>query len=211
VSWWADCDLAAAFDVSDAAAQGLGQVGPHATAAAARWGVPLPWLLAIGYTESKFQPRAVSSAGARGPFQFMPATWQVASARAGYPAAQPEEWEASAHAAAWLLSALHRQFGDYTLAAAAYNAGAGSVLRAGRKVPAIPQTQRYVAAVARRWPQFQRGLATCGGAVGPVPPPPVPPTPPRPTPPPTPRPASASWPLAGALFLALVGLVTWRA
>jgi len=90
--------------------------------------------------ESNFNPFAVSPAGASGIAQFMPAT------AASYGLDDPFDAEAAIDAQAHLMSDLMRQFGETSLALAAYNAGPAPVA-ACSCVPAIPETQAYVARI----------------------------------------------------------------
>ena len=83
----------------------------------------LVWLAEV---ESGFDARAQSPAGAAGMFQLMPAT----AKRFGLslrPRDQRHEPEVAAAAAAKYLHELYQQFGDWRLAVAAYNCGAGAV------------------------------------------------------------------------------------
>jgi soluble lytic murein transglycosylase-like protein len=108
--------------------------------AAARWNVSAGLLAAQLMAESNFNPFAVSSAGAQGIAQFMPAT--AASYGLRDPFDAPRAIDAQAH----LMSDLLRQFGSVALALAAYNAGRGPVA-ACHCVPDIPETQAYVARI----------------------------------------------------------------
>jgi membrane-bound lytic murein transglycosylase D len=85
-----------------------------------------PQLVWLAEVESGFDARAQSPAGAGGMFQLMPAT----AKRFGlslWPRDQRHEPEAAADAAARYLHDLYQQFGDWRLAVAAYNCGAGAV------------------------------------------------------------------------------------
>lgn len=116
---------------------------PMFDAAGARWNVDPALLAAVAQTESGFDPQAVSSAGARGLMQFMPATavemgvdpWDPASAIDG--------------AARYLRTSLD-QFGSVELAIASYNAGRGAVSRYDG-IPPYPETQHYVQKVLAAW------------------------------------------------------------
>lgn len=115
-------------------------------------GIP-PQLAWIAEVESAFDPEAGSPAGARGLFQFMPAT----AARFGLEVDDTDERtvpEKCARAAARYLGRLHQRFGSWALALAAYNAGENRVDRLLRKHKALtfeeiaaylpPETQLYV-------------------------------------------------------------------
>jgi hypothetical protein len=105
--------------------------------AATRWNVPAGLLAAQLMAESGFNPLAVSPAGASGIAQFMPAT------AAAYGLKDPFDASQAIDAQAHLMSDLLRQFGQVSLALAAYNAGPAPV-SACRCVPPYPETQAYV-------------------------------------------------------------------
>ncbi len=91
--------------------------------AARRYGLPLPYLLAVARGESFFDPNAVSSKGAIGLMQIMPATagdYGVKKEQLFDPA---ENIDTGAH----LLSDLNTRLDDPYLALAAYYCGQGGV------------------------------------------------------------------------------------
>ena len=89
--------------------------------------------------ESGFNPNAVSSAGAEGIAQFMPAT-------AAGMGVDPYDPTSAINGAAQMLGSYTRQFGSYADALAAYNAGSSAVERYGG-IPPYAETQAYVPAV----------------------------------------------------------------
>jgi soluble lytic murein transglycosylase-like protein len=111
---------------------------PAIARAAQRWSVSGALLAAQLYEESHFNPFARSAAGALGIAQFMPAT------AAGYGLADPFDADRAIDAQAHLMRDLLRTFASVPLALAAYNAGPAAVRTCGC-VPAIPETQSYVA------------------------------------------------------------------
>jgi Transglycosylase SLT domain/D-alanyl-D-alanine carboxypeptidase len=106
---------------------------------AARWNVSPGLLAAQLMAESGFNPRAVSSAGALGIAQFMPATASSYGLRDAF------DPVASIDAQAHLMSDLLRRFRSVPLALAAYNAGAGAV-GACSCIP-YTETRAYVARI----------------------------------------------------------------
>jgi hypothetical protein len=111
---------------------------PAISRAAQRWSVSGALLAAQIYVESHFNPFARSPVGAQGIAQFMPGT------AAAYGLADPFDAERAIDAQAHLMRDLLRSFGAVPLALAAYNAGSARVHDCGC-VPAIPETQAYVA------------------------------------------------------------------
>ncbi|MBI1944355.1 MAG: lytic transglycosylase domain-containing protein [Deltaproteobacteria bacterium] len=101
-------------------------------AATAKAGVPSSFAYAIMRTESGFDPRAVSVAGAQGVIQLLPSAARGAAALAGRPASDAErifEPAVALDLGAALLGTERREFGSLLLAAAAYNGGAPNVAR----------------------------------------------------------------------------------
>lgn len=94
--------------------------------AAEKYGVPESLLKAIAKAESNFNPRDVSSSGAMGIMQLMPDTAR------GLGVDDPFDPEQNIMGGAKCIAQKLKEFnGDVKLALAAYNAGSGSVRRAG--------------------------------------------------------------------------------
>jgi soluble lytic murein transglycosylase-like protein len=94
-------------------------------------------------TESNFNPKAGSPAGAQGLMQFMPATARSYGIDPWDPA------QAIDGAARYVAGSLSQFGGDVAKAVAAYNAGPGAVQRHGG-VPPFAETQNYVRLVTQR-------------------------------------------------------------
>jgi soluble lytic murein transglycosylase-like protein len=110
---------------------------------AARYDISPSLLEAVVWQESRWNPAAVSPAGARGLAQLMPGTARQMGVDPGDAMANLEG------GARYLRLQLDAFDGDLEKALAAYNAGPRRVQRAGG-VPAIPETRAYVAAIMAR-------------------------------------------------------------
>ena len=118
-------------------------IGGLIRAASARAAISPLLLEAVAWRESRFDPAAVSSKGARGVMQLMPATARELGV-------DPDDAAANiAGGAEYLRRMLRRYGGDLALALAAYNAGPAAVDRFGG-VPPFPETRAYVGAVLSR-------------------------------------------------------------
>jgi len=87
-------------------------------------------LALLPFIESAFNPQAQSTAKASGMWQFMPATGKDFELRQNVFRDDRRDVLASTRAALDYLQRLHRIFGDWHLALAAYNWGQGNVVRA---------------------------------------------------------------------------------
>ncbi len=90
-------------------------------------------LFYICMIESSFDPRTVSRVGATGLFQFMPAAGHVYGLRQDYWIDERSDPEKSVEAQMLYFKDLHDRFGNWHLAAAAFNAGYGAVLKSMAK------------------------------------------------------------------------------
>jgi hypothetical protein len=106
------------------------------TAASAKYGVPFSLLSAQINQESGWQPSVVSSAGAEGIAQFMPAT-------AASNNVNPMDPSSAIPGMASLMASYFKEFGSWADALAAYNAGPGAVEKYDG-VPPYSQTRSYV-------------------------------------------------------------------
>ncbi|MEP7278198.1 MAG: lytic transglycosylase domain-containing protein [Bacteroidota bacterium] len=87
----------------------------------------------LAVIESRLHTSAVSWAGAVGPWQLMPATARLLGLKVNRKIDERSNYIKSTNAAAKYLTDLYDQFGDWLLVIAAYNGGAGNVLKAIRK------------------------------------------------------------------------------
>jgi soluble lytic murein transglycosylase-like protein len=117
-----------------------------------KWNVRPELLRAVIAVESSFNPLAVSKRGARGLMQLMPETARR------FAAGNLFDPRANVLAGARYLRTLLNLFDDdIELALAAYNAGEQSVIKAGYRIPAIPETRAYVPAVMARYRRLISG------------------------------------------------------
>ena len=124
------------------------------TEASQRFGIPAAWIRAVMVTESAANPRAKSSACARGVMQIMPRTWAALRARHNL-GTDPYDPRDNILAGAAYLRELHDRYGAPGFLAA-YNAGPGRYEASlnGRPLPA--ETLAYVAALL---PMIAAGVA----------------------------------------------------
>ena len=102
------------------------------------YSVPETLLKAVAFCESGFRANAVSSAGAMGVMQLMPATAK------GLGVKNPMNPEENIMGGAKLISGLLKKYGNnIDLALAGYNAGTGNVAKYGG-IPPFRETQNYI-------------------------------------------------------------------
>lgn len=122
-----------------------------ASTTAERFHIPRSIFLGLVTLESGWDPNAGNSAGAVGLTQVMPST----AALMGY---SPEDLtnnpELQLEAGAKYLSNMYREFGDWKLALAAYNAGPASVKRYNG-IPPFKETQNHVQRVLEMAQKFE--------------------------------------------------------
>jgi soluble lytic murein transglycosylase-like protein len=128
-----------------------------------------PELLAVAMVESGLNPLALSPKGARGIWQFMPATAERYGLAVGATDDHRTSPERSTRAAARYLRDLYRQFGDWKLALAAYNWGEDKVQRVidrtgvrdfdemARRGLLPLETRKYVPAALAVWARLSEG------------------------------------------------------
>jgi soluble lytic murein transglycosylase-like protein len=121
-----------------------GSVRQHIQQAAAQYGISSDLVDAVAWQESRYNPRARSSAGAIGVMQLMPGTARTLGVTNPHDVRQNV-----AGGAAYLRAQLERFGNNVPLALAAYNAGPGAVMKYGG-IPPYRETQNYVRQIMRR-------------------------------------------------------------
>ncbi|MGB3399974.1 MAG: lytic transglycosylase domain-containing protein, partial [Candidatus Deferrimicrobiaceae bacterium] len=112
----------------------------------AKYGMPGD-LVYLALIESGFSPKAYSVARAAGPWQFMPGTGRRYGLRVDWWTDERRDYEKSTHAAASYLRDLYGMFDSWPLAAAAYNAGEGRIMRAVSRY----KTEDYAKLISYRY------------------------------------------------------------
>ena len=126
---------------------------PHIHKAASHHALDPHLIHAIVDTESAFNPKAYSKAGAVGLMQLMPKTAQRLGVQ--------DSWSPKQNIQGGTL--LMRQLLDLfdqniKLSLAAYNAGEHAVIRAGNNIPNYPETKRYVKKVMKRYHELSQAI-----------------------------------------------------
>jgi soluble lytic murein transglycosylase-like protein len=121
--------------------------------ASATYRLPVALIHAVIAVESGYNPHAVSLKGAQGLMQLMPAT----ARRFG----NTNVWDprnnilTGSRYLRWLLDFFGQ---NLELSLAAYNAGEGAVIRAGRQIPRYTETEKYVPKVLLLFHRAQRQI-----------------------------------------------------
>jgi soluble lytic murein transglycosylase-like protein len=122
----------------------------HILAAARAYQLEPALLHAVISAESGYNPLARSAKGARGLMQLMPDTARR------YGVANPLDPQQNIYGGAAYLRDLLTLFGnDMNLALAAYNAGEGSVMEYGNRIPPYRETTQYVPKVLLYYKRYK--------------------------------------------------------
>lgn len=123
--------------------------------AADEFRLPTDLLLGLIWVESRFDPDAVSHAGARGLMQLMPGTACDMARLLDEDEADPHDPCFAVRAGAAYLARMRDKFGDVNVALAAYACGPGRVRRALKKTGRVPAAGvRYARKVQRARKRF---------------------------------------------------------
>ena len=122
----------------------------HIRLAANRFDIPFSLVKSVIKVESNFNPRAVSTKGAKGLMQIMPFNFKDLAIRNPY-----DPHENIQGGACYLKRMLDRFEGKMSLALAAYNAGPEAVDKY-KTIPPYPETQNFVRKVMQFYQMYQR-------------------------------------------------------
>ena len=137
------------FMPSDTSSDRFHRYDTYISQAAALYQIPEALIRAVIKVESNYDPRAVSTANARGLMQLIPATAERMMVRDIHDPRQ------NIFGGVRYLRVLANLFnGDIELTVAGYNAGEGAVMRHGG-IPPFPETQEYVKRVLANYRNYR--------------------------------------------------------
>ncbi len=113
--------------------------------------IPVPLIRAVIKIESDYDPRVVSSVGARGLMQLMPGTAKDMGVKNVH-----DPRENILGGTRYLRLLANRFTGDLTLTIAGYHAGPGSIAKYNQKVPPYANTRKYLRMVLRQYYRFKK-------------------------------------------------------
>jgi soluble lytic murein transglycosylase-like protein len=119
--------------------------------ASEKHGVSFSLLKALIKIESDFNPRAISSAGAKGLMQIMPENIRALNIKNPF-----DPWENIMGGARYLKQLINRFDGELPMALAAYNAGPNMVDRY-KRIPPFEETENFVEKVMKYYSIFKKG------------------------------------------------------
>lgn len=144
------CTRCDAVPARDRSADRFHRYDPHILEAAELYRIPVPLIRAVIRVESDYDPRVVSSVGARGLMQLMPAVehdMRVANVF--------EPRDNILGGTRLLRTLANRYDGDLVLTIAAYHAGPGSLAKYGNQVPPYTNTRKYLRMVLDRYYEYK--------------------------------------------------------
>ena len=141
------CDVVPAKDDS---AERYNRYDEYILEAADLYKIPVPLIRAVIHIESSYDPRVVSSAGARGLMQLMPAVCEDMGVTNVH---DPRE---NILGGTRLLRVLANRYdGDLVLTIAAYHSGMGSLAKFGNSVPPYEYTRKYLRMVLEQYYRYK--------------------------------------------------------
>ncbi len=145
------CERCDQVPAQDSSAERFTRYDAFIAEAAQLYSIPEPLIRAVIYVESNYDPRVVSSVGARGLMQLMP------DAAKDMKVPHVHDPRENILGGTRLLRLLANRFdGDLVLTIAAYHAGAGSVTKYGNTIPPYETTQLYVRMVLKAYYQYKK-------------------------------------------------------
>jgi soluble lytic murein transglycosylase-like protein len=145
-----DCDRCDQVPARDQSPDRFSRYDAYIREAAELYTIPVALLRAVIKVESDYDPRVVSSMGARGLMQLMPSAAEHMRVNSVH------DPRTNILAGARLLRVLANRFkGDLVLTIAAYHSGAAKVARYGQ-IPPFPRVEKYVQMVLKRYYQYRQ-------------------------------------------------------
>ncbi len=145
-----DCERCPIVPARDDSPERFQRYDEYIREASALYRIPIPLIRAVIRIESDYDSRVVSSKGARGLMQLMPAVVSDMGIE------DPHEPRQNILAGTRLLRILANRYeGDLVLTLAGYHAGMGSLARYGDEVPPYPYTRQYVQLVVDRYNHYR--------------------------------------------------------